>query len=549
MLKKIFYFFLTIEIFLCSLSSTYSQQHSTFTNFRIFPSAFSQTEPIVCFNPNNRQIMFASSYTINPVLSGFTSEGVYVSTNGGYNWSGSDTCKGNNMNNHGGDPGISIDKNSVFIITHIGKQSVASGVYSHYSTDMGNTWSSAYVLTTTLPEDKGSSTTDNNPSSPFYGRTYASWVNYISPFPVLVSYSTNSGQNWSTPQMINNTPPNPCSGGFIKVGKDGTVYDSWAGVSGSIPYTEYYAGFGFSTNGGINWTVIQNVYQMNGINGTLPSKGNIRVNGLPRFDIDKSNGPRNGWIYMITAEKNLSPAGTDADIILHRSTNNGLNWSTGIRVNQDVLNNGKIQYCPSIDVDSTGSVNVIFYDDRNTSSDSTDVFLARSQDGGDSWREFVISEHRFKPKSIAGGPASYQGDFITVASNGNKLFTYWMADYSGIYQIWSSIIDISSIGIRKIDNEIPSDFILHQNYPNPFNPSTIIKFSVAENKNSIVKNGLVTLKVYDILGKEIAILVNQILSPGTYEVQFSDNRLQSGIYFYRLSTGNFTETKKMTLIK
>ncbi len=528
--------------------SAHAQYRLAFSNFRIFPSIITQTEPIVCFNPNNRLMMFASSYTIN-TTNGFISEGVYVSTNGGYNWFGSDTCKGNNIFNHGGDPGVSIDKNGVFIITHIGKPSVVAGVYSHYSTDNGTTWSSAYALTTAQPEDKGSSTTDDSPSSPFYGRTYASWVNFVSPFPVLVSYTTNSGMNWTSPAAINSPPPQRCSGGYIRVGKDGTVYDAWAGVSSTSPFTENFAGFGFSTNGGVNWTIIQNAYAMNGINGTLTSKGNIRVNGLPRYDIDKSGGPRNGWIYMVSAEKNLAPAGTDPDIVLHYSSNNGLNWSAGIRVNQDAVNNGKIQYCPSVCVDSTGGVNVLFYDDRNTTSDSAEVLIARSQDGGATWREFVVSEHKFKPKAIAGAASSYQGDFITLETNGNKLFAYWMDDFSGIYQIWSSIINISSIGIRKTESEIPSGFSLSQNYPNPFNPSTNIKFSIPADSR-LQGNDNVVLKVYDMLGKEIATLVNDRLQAGTYEVQFdADNRLPSGTYIYRLNAGSYSESKKMVLVK
>ena len=546
MCKKIACFVFTVLII--GSGSVFPQSNISFSNFRIFPSVVTQTEPIVCFSPNNKLILFASAYTIN-TANGFISEGVYVSTNGGYNWFGSDTCKGNNLFNHGGDPGVSIDKNGIFLITHIGKANVVSGVYSHYSTDMGNTWSSAYPLTTQQPEDKGSSTTDNSPVSPYYGRTYDSWVNFVNPFPVLVAYTTNSGISWTSPAAINSPPPQRCSGGYIITGNDGTVYDAWAGVSSVTPFTENFAGFGYSNNGGANWTIIQNAYSMHGINGTLTSKGNIRVNGLPRYDIDKSGGARNGWIYMITAESNLSPAGTDPDIILHRSTNNGLNWSAGIRINQDALNNGKIQYCPSVCVDSAGGVNVLFYDDRNTSSDSTEVFLARSQDGGNTWREYVVSSHRFKPKPIAGAASSYQGDFITIESNGNKIYAYWMDDYSGIYQIWSSIIDISSVLIKTISAEIPADFSLYQNYPNPFNPETIIKFDIPPDSR-FRGNDKVVLKVYDILGKEIETLVNDNLPPGTYEAQFnSGSSLPSGTYIYRLSAGNYTESGKMVLVK
>jgi hypothetical protein len=547
MSKNIFSFLLALFIILNFCGTVYSQYPPPSTDFRIFPSSVTQTEPIVCINPLNYTILFASAYTIN-TSSGFISEGVYTSTNGGYNWSGSDVCNGPNISNHGGDPGVSIDKNGVFIITHIGNNSLPSfyGIYAHYSTDMGANWSSAYTITNQLPEDKGTSTTDNNPSSPYYGRTYAVWANLqITPPPIQFSYTSNSGINWTTAQTINPSPPQRCSGGFIGASSDGTIYACWAGASNSYPYPSNYAGFAYSTNGGTNWNVTQNVYSINGIEPTLLSKSNIRVNSIPRFDIDKSGGSRNGWIYMVSAEKG---SGADSsDIILHSSSNNGVNWSDGIRVNQDLHNNGKTQYCPAVCVDSTGAINVLYYDDRNTSSDSSEVMLSRSKNGGTSWTEFIVSSHRFKPKPIAGTVSNYQGDFITIISSGNNLFTYWMDDYSGLYQCWSSVINLSSIGIKKIESEIPNSFLLSQNYPNPFNPVTKINFTIPQ-------EGFASLKIYDIRGIEIAAPVNEKLNSGKYEVTFDASSLASGTYFYKLdyTTKNgkkYSNAKKLVVLK
>ena len=98
------------------------------------------------------------------------------------------------------------------------------------------------------------------------------------------------------------------------------------------------------------------------------------------------------------------------------------------------------------------------------------------------------------------------------------------------------------VSINPIITEIPKYFCLNQNYPNPFNPTTNIKFS-------IVNSGDVKLVVYDILGREVRTLVNESLKPGTYETAFDASTLNSGVYFYKLVTGNFTETKKMILIK
>ena len=98
--------------------------------------------------------------------------------------------------------------------------------------------------------------------------------------------------------------------------------------------------------------------------------------------------------------------------------------------------------------------------------------------------------------------------------------------------------------------EIPSSYSLCQNYPNPFNPVTKIKFDLAPRTPYPLSRGeMVTLKVYDILGKEIQTLVNEQLQPGSYEVTFDGSNLPSGIYFYQLKTGDFTATKKLVLLK
>jgi len=105
------------------------------------------------------------------------------------------------------------------------------------------------------------------------------------------------------------------------------------------------------------------------------------------------------------------------------------------------------------------------------------------------------------------------------------------------------------VGIRKISTEVPDKYNLFQNYPNPFNPNTIIKFMVAENGKSGIENGNVTLKIYDMIGREVTTLVNEKLQPGTYEIPFSSSQIASGIYFYKLEAGNFSDVKRMIMVK
>jgi len=109
---------------------------------------------------------------------------------------------------------------------------------------------------------------------------------------------------------------------------------------------------------------------------------------------------------------------------------------------------------------------------------------------------------------------------------------------SGFWNVYKQ----SVVTAVEDDEIIPMEFKLEQNYPNPFNPSTIIRFAVPEKSNVI-------LKVYDILGSEVATLVNTDMDIGRYEVEFRADNYSSGIYIYKISAGNFVSTKKMVLIK
>ncbi len=97
-------------------------------------------------------------------------------------------------------------------------------------------------------------------------------------------------------------------------------------------------------------------------------------------------------------------------------------------------------------------------------------------------------------------------------------------------------------GVTQNGNTIPTEYALSQNYPNPFNPSTKINFSIPT-------TGLVTVKVYDVLGKEVATLINEVKNPGNYIVEFNGSNLSSGAYFYKIQSGDFSSVKRMVLVK
>ena len=124
-------------------------------------------------------------------------------------------------------------------------------------------------------------------------------------------------------------------------------------------------------------------------------------------------------------------------------------------------------------------------------------------------------------------------DNIGAINSSSILYRLKQIDYNGTYK-YSKEVEVQNVHVATYE--------LSQNYPNPFNPATIIKYSVA-------KAGLVSLKVYDVLGREVATLVNEVRNAGSYEINFNAHKLSSGIYFYTLRSGGFTQTKKFVLMK
>ncbi len=505
-------------------------------NYRIHPSDITQTEVFITKSPINENILFSSCNTLS-FIPFFVSEGIYTSEDEGITWHGKDSCTGEPVSFHGGDPGIAIDKDGRFVLTRLGR-SPFIGLYSHFSYDNGKSWTAQKTISNDDLE-RASVITDAISSSSFYGHTYATWVNFAPPYPVMFSTVSSENENWSNPIQINN-PTNRNAGGDVAVGPYGNIFSCWAGITESSPFKEIYVGIASSTDGGDAWDVTENAFEVDGITGILPNKGNIRVNGLPSIDIDNTNGDRRGWIYIVTGQQNLAPAGSDPDIILNRSIDGGITWSNGIRVNQDDLNNGKTQYFPTVHVDIYGAANIIFYDDRNTSIDSTGVFLARSIDGGNTWKEYEISDHNFKPEPIGGLGQGYQGDNIDITSTNNNLWPVWMDNSTGNYQIWTTQISFSDLDF--LNDETVEFPLLEQNYPNPFSSETTIGYRVK-------KKSYVTITITNMLGVRIASMVNETKQPGYYELTFFANEygLKSGEYFYCLKTNNQAYSKTMTL--
>jgi hypothetical protein len=243
-------------------------------------------------------------------------------------------------------------------------------------------------------------------------------------------------------------------------------------------------------NGGTNWTKI---------NTGLPNRWVTRVTVHP----DSAN-----VCYVTLSGYKIDTLGAH----IYRTTNYGTNW-TSIK--------GNLPDAPINDV-------IISPYDKKTLYIGTDVGVMYSTNYGTNW--YVLG---------TGFPTNVPCHDLTLHQPTGKLvvWTHGRSAFS------TTILT----GINNIGNNIPEKFSLYQNYPNPFNPVTKIKFDVP----TLYKGGQggVSIKIFDILGKEIQTLVNEQLNPGTYEVTFDGSNLPSGIYFYQLRVGDFVNTKKMLLIK
>jgi photosystem II stability/assembly factor-like uncharacterized protein len=317
--------------------------------------------------------------------------------------------------------------------------------------------------------------------------------------------TVNGTQNWSDKIFI----------GFHAY--DFQFFDSLNGyASGSNRFAQ-------TTNGGLNWSV-----------STIQSAGQI-------YFINQNTG----WtLYYI---------GSGSSSIL-KTTNAGLNWQTqytatnfknlydvfftdentgyasGYRHNIVKTTNGGINWISQTEQASAGGLYSIYFINANSGWAVGDYYAATNTNtsyttnGGTNWvnTNGISSTGRLNRVKINNSPVGY------VAGQSQNI--YRTTNAGGL------------TGITINPDVTPVKYSLSQNYPNPFNPTTKINFALP-------KSGFVSLKIYDVLGREVASLVNEFKSAGVFSVDFNASQFTSGIYFYRFESNEFSDVKKMLLIK
>lgn len=247
-------------------------------------------------------------------------------------------------------------------------------------------------------------------------------------------------------------------------------------------------------------------------------------------DTRLTNNTANSWYPSV------SSSGSDVHIVwsddrdgnleiyYKGSINKGVNWDADTRL----TNNSAASRTPSVTV--SGQAVHVVWDDRRGGA-SGEIYYKRSTDAGVSW----IADTQLTVNFASQNPS--------VSVSGTAVYVVWKDYRDGNWEIYSKQNPTGNpVGIININSEIPNEFSLGQNYPNPFNPATKIKFEL---RNTSFTN----LVIYDGLGREVETIVNEQLNAGSYEADWNASNFPSGVYFYKLTTGDFSKTNKMLLIK
>jgi hypothetical protein len=391
-----------------------------------------QSENSIFVNPNDNQVAINSNNsTPNPVtgIYGANSTETY---DGGLTWDGSVQGAGGS---NSGDPVALVGLDGAYYIGFINNN---SGQSMSVSTNQGATYTSHLVANAGGSLlDKNHMWIDNSPTSPYSNNLYDAWTDFggSANNNIGFSRSTNAGVSWSAQANISSAvnAGSHCQGVNITTGPNGEVYVIW-GIYDGWPTDETAIGMARSFDGGVTFAPATRI--INNIRGirTTGLYKDMRCNSFPSMTCDISNNEFSGNIYIVWTNVGVPGinTGTDIDVYMARSEDQGITWSTPVKVNQDPIGQGKQHFFPWITCDpDNGILSVVFYDDRNVGADQCEVYCANSSDGGVTWEDFKVSDVSFTPSPIPGLADGYMGDYLGISARGGWVYPAWADNRTG----------------------------------------------------------------------------------------------------------------------
>jgi len=397
-----------------------------YPNVRVFSSPYNQTEPSISVSPSNPSDIFIGANTDYGM-------GYYSSFNSGINYNGGDIIPGSVY--YSTNPYVVHNNAGDLYFNYFDDYIVTDRSYNN-----GINWGGRMVVPSSTLYDMNTMAVDKTPSSPFYSRIYVAWSNFNLTQPTIyLSVSTDNGLTFSNSVAIGSPQANHYEqGAKLVIAPNGTVYCLWATPNTANSNIEDKIAITKSTDGGLTWSVPAYPITINGIRGFLMPNG-IRVNSFPSAAADNT-----GNIFVTWSQRNLAPAGTDADVCFSFSNNGGTSFSSPIRVNDDALNNGKNQFLPWVAADnSNNNIAITFYDNRDAySPDSCDIYTAVSTNGGTSFTNIKVSDRTHRPIPLSGYADGYYSDYLGVAASNNFVYPTWADNRNGVVQIYTASVEL-----------------------------------------------------------------------------------------------------------
>lgn len=421
---------LIISVFVCS---GFLQTQAQFKNIMLdeeVKGTYPPVEPSIAVNPKNPK----------NIVAGAVLDKVYYTFDGGQTWS-----KSKLKSKYGvyGDPVIVADSKGNFFYAHLtdpsgeGRSNDAwlDRIVVQKSINGGKNWDGGTSVGHNPPKDQDKPWMAVHPKN---GTVYLTWTQfdkYGSKDPecqsnIMFSMLKWGKGRWTKPVRINQLSGDcldsdaTVEGAMPAIGADGRLYVSWSWNEKIL--------FDRSLDGGSLWLMndLDIADQPGGWDMKIP--GIMRTNGFPVLQVDNSRGPFRGSVYLMWADQ--SNGIDDTDIWIMKSGNSGDNWNRPVRVNDD--GPGKHQFFPWMAIDaSTGIVYVLFYDRRDYDDLRTDVYLAYSTDGAQTFKNVKISESPFIPNE-----EKFFGDYTNLSAANGTIAAIWTRMDEGRTSIWTSII-------------------------------------------------------------------------------------------------------------
>ena len=415
-------------------------------------SSSTQSENSIFVHPDDNQVVINSNNsTPNPVFDIYGANWLETQ-DGGLSWGGQVEGAGGS---NSGDPVALVGLDGAY---YIGAISNSSGQQVSKSINQGATYTVYNVANAGGGGllDKNHMWIDNSPTSPYEGNLYDAWTDFYGSFDneIGLSRSTNGGVTWSAPVNVSSAvnASGWCQGVNINSGPYGEVYVIWAIYDNSFPSDENAIGLARSFDGGATFEPATRIIEdIRGIRSTGINK-NMRNNSFPSMAVDISNREYSGNIYVVWTNVGVPGinTGNDIDVYMARSEDQGVTWSTPVRVNQDPAGLGSQHYFPWITCDpENGILSVIFYDDRNVGAGQCEVYCANSSDGGDTWEDFKVSDVAFTPSPIPGLADGYMGDYLGISARGGWVYPAWADNRTGSVMTYVSPYETNPLSKPK----------------------------------------------------------------------------------------------------